>query len=85
MIVSAAALVISRPARVDPVKAHHVDIGMRRQLASDARAVTVHEVEDTGLQAGLVHDFREDEPRESGAISEGFKTHLWYSPPAAPG
>jgi ParB family chromosome partitioning protein len=49
------------PARVEPVKRHHVDLGIGGQHLADHRAVSAHEVEHAGRQPGFVDRLGEHE------------------------
>ena len=49
------------PARVEPVKRHHVDVGVRGDGLADHRADAGDEVEHAGRQPDVVDDLGEDE------------------------
>ena len=55
-------------------EADHVDVFMRRHLAANADAVTVHKVEHTFGEACLVHQFGKDH-RVQRAFLGGFQHH----------
>ena len=53
---------------------NHVDVGMRRHGCTDLRTVTVHEIEDTRRNAGVVQHFGEQQ-RAEGRQFTGFEHH----------
>ena len=62
------------PARVEPVKLHHVDVGVGGDGLADDRADAGDQVEHAGGQADLVDDLGEDERVERRHLADGLST-----------